>query len=93
MLRSIRLAAHACRCLDGPGHRARLEEMLRTHGQGSRPASHGRYALIRQPETLVILERMETGPFLLRGQWEKELETVFLGDLEFVRGPRVRLSR
>ncbi|MEV5567695.1 hypothetical protein AB0L54_33290 [Streptomyces sp. NPDC052196] len=74
-------------------HRARLEEMLRTHGPGSRPASHGRYALIGQPETLVILERMETAPFLLRGLWEKELETVFLDDLEFVWGPRIRLSR
>lgn len=74
-------------------HRARLEEMLRTHGPGSRPASHGRYALIGQPETLVIVERMESAPFLLRGQWEKALETVFLDDLEFVWGPRIRLSR
>ncbi|MCX5589598.1 hypothetical protein [Streptomyces erythrochromogenes] len=74
-------------------HRKRLEEMLRTHGPGSRPASHGRYALIGQPETLVIVERMESAPFLLRGQWEKELETVFLDDLEFVWGPRIRLSR
>ncbi|MET8347355.1 hypothetical protein [Streptomyces microflavus] len=74
-------------------HRARLEEMLRTHGPGSRPASRGRYALIGQPETLVIVERMESAPFLLRSQWEKELETVFLDDLEFVWGPRTRLSR
>ncbi|MEU3706932.1 hypothetical protein AB0E82_32095 [Streptomyces anulatus] len=74
-------------------HRGRLEEMLRTHGPGSKPASHGRYALIGQPETLVIVERMESAPFLLRGQWEKELETVFLEDLEFVWGPRIRLSR
>ncbi|MEK8141528.1 hypothetical protein NKH18_00020 [Streptomyces sp. M10(2022)] len=73
-------------------HRARLEEMLRTHGPGSKPASHGRYALIGQPETLVIVERMETNPFGLRGQWEKEEETVFPDDLEFV-GPRIRLSR
>lgn len=74
-------------------HRARLEEMLRTHGPGSTPASHGRYALIGQPETLVIVERMEAAPFLLRGQWEKEEEIVFLDDLEFVWGPRIRLSR
>lgn len=74
-------------------HRARLEEMFRAYGPGSRPASHGRYALIGQPETLVILERMETNPFGLRGQWEKEQETVFLDDLEFVWGPRIRLSR
>lgn len=74
-------------------HRARLEEILHTHGPGSRPASHGRYALIGQPETLVILERMESAPFLLRSQWEEELETVFLDDLEFVWGPRIRLSR
>ncbi|WP_331762487.1 hypothetical protein [Streptomyces sp. NBC_01508] len=73
--------------------RARLEELLRAYGPGSRPASHGRYALVGQPETLVILERMETNPFGLRGQWEKELESVFLDDLEFAWGPRIRLSR
>ncbi|MBL3808414.1 hypothetical protein ACWGSE_26825 [Streptomyces diastaticus] len=73
--------------------RERLEEMLRTHGPGSRPASHGRYALVGQPETLVILERMETMPFLLRARWEEELEIGFLDDLEFVWGPRIRLNR
>ncbi|MFE3591394.1 hypothetical protein ACFXOY_28270 [Streptomyces niveus] len=74
-------------------HRDRLEELLRAYGPGSRPASHGRYTLVGQPETLVILERMETAPFLLRGRWEEELETVFLDDLEFAWGPRHRLSR
>ncbi|MFF9785605.1 hypothetical protein [Streptomyces nigrescens] len=74
-------------------HQARLEELLRAYGPGSRPASHGRYALIGQPETLVILERMETNPFGLRTQWEKEMETVLLDDLEFAWGPRTRLSR
>ncbi|MFE4830712.1 hypothetical protein [Streptomyces sp. NPDC056672] len=74
-------------------HRARLEELLRAYGPGSKPAWHGRYALIGQPETLVILERMEAVPMLLRGQWEKELEDVFLDDLEFAWGPRIRLSR
>ncbi|MFE7537251.1 hypothetical protein ACFU67_23620 [Streptomyces rhizosphaericola] len=56
-------------------------------------ASHGQYALIGQPEILVILERMEAAPFLLRGRWKEELETVFLDDLAFVWGPRIRLSR
>ncbi|MFE9360276.1 hypothetical protein ACFYPB_40260 [Streptomyces olivaceoviridis] len=74
-------------------HRARLEELLRAYGPGSRPASRGRYALIGQPETLVILERMETNPFGLRSQWEKEMEDVLLDDLEFAWGPRIRLSR
>ena len=74
-------------------HRERLEELLRAYGPGSRPASHGRYALIGQPENLVILERMETTRSVLRSQWEKELETVFLDDLEFAWGPRIRLSR
>ncbi|MFD3873964.1 hypothetical protein [Streptomyces sp. NPDC058623] len=66
---------------------------MRAYGPGSRPAEFGRYALIGQPETLVILERMETAPFLLRSRWEKELETVLLDDLEFAWGPRIRLSR
>ncbi|MFD8288073.1 hypothetical protein ACFV2B_07535 [Streptomyces lavendulae] len=74
-------------------HRARLEELLRAYGPGSRPAEFGRYALIGQPDTLVILERMETNPFGLRAQWEKELETVLLDDLEFAWGPRIRLRR
>ncbi|AJF70467.1 hypothetical protein [Streptomyces vietnamensis] len=73
--------------------RARLEELLRVYGPGSMPASQGRYALIGQPATLVILERMETHPFGLRARWEKELETVLLDDLEFAWGPRTRLSR
>ncbi|MFC7924809.1 hypothetical protein [Streptomyces cinereoruber] len=70
-----------------------MEELLRVYGPGSAPAAHGWYALIGQPETLVILERMENAPFLLRSQWEKELETVFLDDLESAWGPRVYLSR
>ncbi|MEU3402127.1 hypothetical protein [Streptomyces filamentosus] len=76
-------------------HRARLEELLRAYWPGSRPASHGRYALIGRPETLVILERMETSPFGLRSEQEKEkeLETLFLDGLEFAWGPRIRLSR
>ncbi len=74
-------------------HRARLEELLRAYGPGSRPASRGRYALVGQPETLVILERMENLPFLLRGRWEQQEETVLLDDLEFAWGPRIRLSR
>ncbi|MFF9527490.1 hypothetical protein ACF1DV_36825 [Streptomyces achromogenes] len=48
--------------------RARLEELLRAYGPGSRPALHGRYALVGLPETLVDLERMEAVPFLLRGR-------------------------
>ncbi|WP_069817511.1 hypothetical protein [Streptomyces sp. TP-A0874] len=59
------------------GHRDRLEELLRAYGPGSRPASHGRYALVGQPETLVILERMEAVPFLLHGRWEEELVALF----------------
>ncbi|WP_097915903.1 hypothetical protein [Streptomyces sp. b84] len=74
-------------------HRKRLEDLLHAYGPGSTPASHGRYALIGQPETLVILERMETAPFLLRGTWDDEEEDVFLDDLEFAWGPRIRLSR
>ncbi|MER7761918.1 hypothetical protein [Streptomyces sp. NPDC097619] len=75
------------------GHRARLEELLRAYGPGSKPAAHGRYALVGRPETLVILERMETTPFLLRSRWTREVETVFLDDLELVWGPGIRLSR
>ncbi|MFD5935702.1 hypothetical protein [Streptomyces sp. NPDC060333] len=74
-------------------HRARLEELLRSYGPGSRPAEHGRYMLAGQPESLIVCERMETAPFLLRGRWQKALETVLLDDLEFAWGPRTRLSR
>ncbi|MFF3158958.1 hypothetical protein [Streptomyces sp. NPDC057910] len=74
-------------------HRDRPEELPRAYGPGSRPASHGRYALVGQPEALVILERMEAAPFFLRGRWEAELETGLLDDPEFAWGPRIRLSR
>lgn len=36
---------------------------------------------------------METNPFGLRAQREKEMEDVFLDDLEFAWRPRIRLSR
>lgn len=74
-------------------HRERLQELLRAYGPGSKPASHGRYVLVGQPESLIICERMEAAPFLLRGRWERELEAILLDDLEFVWGPRTRLSR
>ncbi|MEU9181792.1 hypothetical protein AB0C90_34120 [Streptomyces sp. NPDC048550] len=74
-------------------HRARLKELLRAYGPGSRPASHGRHALIGQPETLVILERMENVPYLQPARWADALEEVLLDDLEFAWWPRTRLSR
>ncbi|MFF6961692.1 hypothetical protein [Streptomyces sp. NPDC008317] len=69
-------------------HRERLEKLLRTHGPGSAPAAHGRYALVGQPETLVVCERMETARLLLYGLWEGELEDVLLDDLAYVWGVR-----
>ncbi|MFD9078274.1 hypothetical protein [Streptomyces erythrochromogenes] len=74
-------------------HRPRLEELLRAYGPGSAPASHGRYMLAGRPESLIICERMEAAPFLLRSRWEEALEAVLLDDLEFAWGPRTRLSR
>ncbi|WP_331735353.1 hypothetical protein OG590_40295 (plasmid) [Streptomyces goshikiensis] len=74
-------------------HRARLEELLRAYGPGSRPAEYGRYMLAGQPESLIVCERMETVPFLLRGRWNETLEAVLLDDLELAWGPRTRLSR
>ncbi|MFD9047845.1 hypothetical protein [Streptomyces zaomyceticus] len=74
-------------------HRERLERMLAAYGPGSAPAAHGRYALVGLPESLIICERMETMPFLLRSRWEGALEGSLLDDLEFAWGPRVRLSR
>jgi hypothetical protein len=50
-------------------HHESLEEMPRAYGPGSTPASHGRYLLVGQPESLIICERMETAPFLLRSRW------------------------
>lgn len=67
-------------------HRERLEKLLRTHGPGSAPAAHGRYALVGQPETLVVCERMETARLLLYGLWEGELEDVLLDDLAYAWG-------
>ncbi|MFD9271474.1 hypothetical protein ACFWB1_34685 [Streptomyces goshikiensis] len=49
--------------------------------------------LAAQPESLIICERMESAPFLLRSRWGKALEAVLLDDLEVAWGPRTRLSR
>ncbi|MFJ7023571.1 MULTISPECIES: hypothetical protein [unclassified Streptomyces] len=46
----------------------RIVQGAAAHGPVGRPASHGRYALVGQLEPLVILERMEALPFLLRGR-------------------------
>ncbi|MFB6717944.1 hypothetical protein ACFCZY_39890 [Streptomyces sp. NPDC056237] len=48
-------------------HRERLEELLCAYGPGSAPAEHGRYALVGQPESLMICERLESAPILLDG--------------------------
>ncbi|MDJ0345915.1 hypothetical protein QMK19_35365 [Streptomyces sp. H10-C2] len=73
-------------------HRERLAELLRAYGPDSTPASHGRYMLAGQPESLIIYERMESAPMLLRGRWESALEAVLLDDLEFAWGPPIRLA-
>jgi hypothetical protein len=69
-------------------HRERLAELLRAYGPGSVPAAHGRYALVGQPETLVVCERMETARLLLYRLWEGELEDTLLDDLAFAWGAR-----
>ncbi|CAM5670900.1 hypothetical protein [Streptomyces mordarskii] len=74
-------------------HRQRLEEMLRAFGPGSAPAEYGRYALVGQPESLVICERLDTAPLLLQGMWHGELEDVLLDDLAYAWGSRHRLRR
>lgn len=73
-------------------HRERLEEMPRSHGPGSAPAAHGRYALVGQPD-LVICERLDSVPLLLSGLWDGELEDVLLDDLSYVWGARHRPRR
>ncbi|MFE5516053.1 hypothetical protein ACFQ9J_36600 [Streptomyces sp. NPDC056529] len=67
--------------------------MLRGYGPGSAPAAYGRYMLVGRPEALLVVERMDSMPFLLRGRWKQELEEVLLDNLEFVWGPCVRLGR
>ncbi|MFF1651590.1 hypothetical protein [Streptomyces sp. NPDC058240] len=74
-------------------HSERFQELLCAYGPGSAPAEHDRYALVGQPASRIIRERMESAPFLLRGRWKGSLEDVLLDDLEFAWGPRHRLSR
>ncbi|MFB7032199.1 MULTISPECIES: hypothetical protein [unclassified Streptomyces] len=75
-------------------HRGRLEEMVRSYGPDSALAEYGRYFLVGQPEALLIIERMENAPFLMRSRWEKAGEDgVLLDDLELAWGPPIRLSR
>ncbi|WP_432040260.1 hypothetical protein [Streptomyces cucumeris] len=42
--------------------RGRLVEMLRAYGSGNAPADYGRYALVGNPESPAICERLETAP-------------------------------
>lgn len=73
------------------GHQKRLNTEAEVHsayGPGSAPAAHGRYALVGQPETLVVCERMETARLLLYGLWEGELEDTLLDDLAYAWGAR-----
>ncbi|MEV5402862.1 hypothetical protein AB0L20_09615 [Streptomyces albidoflavus] len=71
-----------------------LDRIVQGAAACARAGQQARFARpVRAPETLVVLERMESALFLLRGRGEKELETVFLDDLEFAWGPRIRLSR
>ncbi|WP_435190025.1 hypothetical protein [Streptomyces sp. bgisy126] len=72
-------------------HRGRLEEMLRGYGPGSAPAAYGLHA--GRPTRRLVVERMDSMPFLLRGRWKQELEEVLLDNLEFVWRPCVRLGR
>ncbi|WP_331757045.1 hypothetical protein OH782_41430 (plasmid) [Streptomyces sp. NBC_01544] len=74
-------------------HRERLQELLRAYGPGSAPAEHGRYALVGQPESLVICERLESAPLLLNGVWSDELPEILLDDLAFAWGARHHLPR
>ncbi|WP_250306626.1 hypothetical protein [Streptomyces sp. A 4/2] len=69
-------------------HRARLQEMVCAYGPGSAPATgYGRYLLVGQPESLIIVERMENAPLLMRDQWKKAEEDDFLlDDLQFAWG-------
>ncbi|MGW1833779.1 hypothetical protein ACWCO0_23045 [Streptomyces tubercidicus] len=74
-------------------HRGRLEEMLRVYGPGSAPAQYGRFALVGQPESLVLCERLENASLLLQGLWDGELEDTLLDDLAFAWGARHRLGQ
>ncbi|MFD5393308.1 hypothetical protein ACFWJW_03510 [Streptomyces sp. NPDC127097] len=64
----MRTAPCAVREDERDGYAQRLEELLRAYGPGSKPASHGRYMLVGQPENLIVCERMESAPSLLRGR-------------------------
>ncbi|MFD7099505.1 hypothetical protein [Streptomyces xanthophaeus] len=76
-------------------HRERLEEVVRGYGPGSPPAAgYGRYFLVGQPESLIIVERMESAPFLMRAKWgDAEEDAFLLDDLEFAWGQSAHLSR
>ncbi|WP_432129538.1 hypothetical protein [Streptomyces sp. bgisy082] len=57
------------------------------------PRPRTAYMLVGRPEALLVVERMDSMPFLLRGRWKQELEEVLLDNLEFVWRPCVRLGR
>ncbi|MEU8810656.1 hypothetical protein ACN6LC_004530 [Streptomyces violaceoruber] len=55
-------------------NRDRLTELYRKYGPGGELARLERSGLIEQPESIVICERLDAAPMLLRGVWDGELE-------------------
>ncbi|MFD5734614.1 hypothetical protein ACFWIY_17530 [Streptomyces sioyaensis] len=74
-------------------HLGRLEEILRRYGPGTAPAECGRFALVGQPESLVICERLESAPMSLQGLWDGELETPCWTTWPWACGSRHLLGR
>ncbi len=83
----------------GPGYLARLEAFVHEHeerlerlydrfGADSEHARTGRYALVRQPEGLIVIERLATARYDVFAAFDGEIEDRYLTDIARAWGVR-----
>lgn len=70
-------------------HEDRLQHLYDRFGHGTEFAQHGRYALARQPEGLIVIERLENARHDLLDAFDGEIEGRYLTDIAKAWGVRV----
>ncbi|MFE9347988.1 hypothetical protein [Streptomyces olivaceus] len=67
----------------------RLERLYDRFGTGSEHATTGRYALVRQPEGLIVIEQLATARYAVFAAFDGEIEDRYLTDIAKAWGVRV----
>ncbi|MBZ6093383.1 hypothetical protein KVH02_34525 [Streptomyces olivaceus] len=67
----------------------RLERLYDRFGTGSEHATTGRYALVRQPEGLIVIEQLDIARYDVFAAFDGEIEDRYLTDIARAWGVRV----